>query len=70
MDERGGGGVDYNLNSGPKPTVLTKVNLKKIRTQFISHPTTSFRKVSQKLKISRISVRRAKQKLEIRSRKK
>ena len=64
------GRVDYNLNSGPKPTVLTRVNLKKTRIQFISHPKTSFRKVSQKLKISRISVRRANQKLGIRSRKK
>ena len=64
------GRVDYNLNSGPKPTVLTKVNLKKIRAQFISNPTTSVRKMSQKLKISRISVRRANQKLRIRSRKK
>lgn len=57
--------VDYDLKSGPRPTVLTKPTLRKIKK-----PSTCSRRVARSLGISEKSVRRAKSKLAIRSRKK
>ena len=62
--------VDYDMNSGPERTARHKNNLKKIRNQFVSNPSTSNRKVAEKVHISERSVRRAKCELGIRSRKK
>lgn len=64
------GRVDYNLNSGPKKTVLTKQTIRKIKNSFIKSPSTSCRKVASKLNISEKSVRRGKSMVGIKCRKK
>lgn len=62
--------VDYDLKSGPRPTVLTKPTLRKIKNRLVKTPSTCSRRVARSLGISEKSVRRAKSKLAIRSRKK
>ena len=62
--------VEYNLKSGPKPTALTKPTLRKIKNRFIKDPSTSNRIVAKDLKIDEKSVRTAKSRLGIRTRKK
>ena len=64
------GQVEYSRNSDPKASVLTKLNLRKIEKKFIKCSNISERKICSKIGISKGSVYRAKQKLNVTTRKK
>lgn len=64
------GKVEYSKNSGPQPSKLTKSNLNKIRTKYKRKPNISERSIAAQLNLSKGSVYRAKQSLNIKTKKK
>lgn len=62
--------VNFSLNSGPKRSALSEINLNKIKKQYVNSPSTSVRQIAAKIKVSHTSVQRSKKILNIKTRKK
>lgn len=64
------GQIEYNKNSGPKPSILTTGNLNKIKKRYVENPNISVRQCATQLKIKKSNIQNAKKKLNIITRKK
>lgn len=64
------GRIDFVMSGGRPRSVLNEINLKKIKRQFVKDPSTSVRKISQKLDIPKSTVQSAKSDIGIKTKKK